>query len=148
VVFRLPRTAYLVVLFLLFGTVPLAFTADNFSITGKGDAQGAPGVIGWQTLLLVIPALAAAFIARTATFVNGSGLRVRVLFGSRTMPWSDVRGLSINGRGVYAVTAGGAVRLPCVHVASLAALARASGGRVPEIANPRPKYAPQRRRRR
>jgi hypothetical protein len=42
----------------------------------------------------------------------------------------------------------GAVRLPCVRVADLAAVSRASGGHLPEIADPVPKFAPQRRRRR
>jgi hypothetical protein len=40
------------------------------------------------------------------------------------------------------------VRLPCVHVNNLGDLSRASDGRLPEIADPKPKYAPSRRRRR
>ena len=147
-VFRLPRTTYLIVLFLAFGTVPLAFTADNFSFDRRGAAQGAPAVFGWQTVLLVIPVLAAFFIARTATFVDSSGIRVRALFGTRRMTWDEIRGLSITEHDVYAVVADGSVRLPCVHVNGLAAVSCAAGGRLPEIANPRPKFAPSRRRRR
>ena len=146
-VFRLPRTTYLIVLFLAFGTVPLAFTADNFTFDSRGGAQGAPGVIGWQTLLLIIPVVAAVFIARTATFVDGSGITVRALFGRTRLPWDVIRGLSVSGRNVYAVVADGSVRLPCVHVTGLAEVSRAAGGRLPAIANPKPKFAPSRRRR-
>jgi hypothetical protein len=64
------------------------------------------------------------------------------------LPWDEIRGLSVRGRSVYALTADGAWRLPCVHVANLAAMANASGGRLPELDEPTPKYAPQRRRRR
>ena len=132
-VFRLPRSAYLLLLFLFFGALPVAFTAQNFSFDGQGSAQGAPGVFGWQTTILLIPLLAAVFIARTATFVDADGIRVRALFGSQLLTWS---------------VSDGAVRMPCVHVRDLAAVSRASAGRLPEIAEPRPKFAPQRRRRR
>ena len=147
-VFRLPRTSYLLVLFVAFGTVPLAFTAANFHFDGTGASQGAPAVYGWQLVLLTLPLLALVYIARTATFVDATGIRVRALFGSRQMPWTAIRGLSTDKRTVYAVLADGAVRLPCVHVNTLAALARASGGHLPEIADPRPKFAPSRAQRR
>jgi len=147
-VFRLPKSAYLTVLFLVFGSVPLAFTAANFTFDTKHSAQGAPAVIGWQIVLLVIPVVAAAFIGRTATFVDADGIRVRAVFGSKSLPWDEIRGLSVEGRNVYAVTGDGALRLPCVHVAELAAVSRASAGRLPEIADAPNKYAPQRRRRR
>lgn len=147
VVFRLPSTAYLVVLFLAFGTVPLAFTAASFTFDGNGNSQSAPGVISWQIALLVIPVLAYLFVRRTATIVDGSGVVVRAPFGSRALSWDDIRGLSVTGRNVYAVVGAGAVRLPCVGVPNLAQIARASNGRLPAVADPRPKYAPQRRRR-
>jgi hypothetical protein len=147
-VFRLPPMAYLAVLFVLFGTVPLAFTAANFTFDAKGSAEGAPGVIGWQTALFVIPVLVGVFIRRWATIVDSRGVTVRAAFGSRLLPWPTLRGLSIRGRNVYAVTDEGVWRLPCVHVADLGMLARASDGRLPQIADPRPKFAAQRRRRR
>ncbi len=62
--------------------------------------------------------------------------------------WDEVRGLALDGPRVYLVLHDGAVRLPCVRVADLGALSRASGGRLPELADPTPKFAPQRRRRR
>lgn len=139
-VFRLPNLTYLVILFLLFGTVPLAFAASGTS--------SPPARIGLQTVLLVVPLLAAAFVARTATVVDASGLTVRAVLGSRHVPWDDVRGLSVTGRNVYAVVAGGSIRLPCVRVNDLSRMSRASGGRLPALADPTPKAAPSRRRRR
>ena len=147
VMFRVPRMAYLVVLFLLFGTVPAAFTVANFHFDSAGKAHGAPGVVSWQLVLMVIPLLAALFVARTATVVDTAGIVVRAPFGSRRLVWDDIRGLSVTRRNVYAVTRGGAIRLPCVTVANLSTISRVSGGRLPELAEPTPKYAPQRRRR-
>ena len=140
-IFRLSRLAYLAVLFLLFCVAPLAFT--------DSAGEGAKAVFGPRALLLLVPVLAAVFIARTATIVDGNGIVVRALFGRRELPWQDVRGLTIDSRSVYAVLDdGGAIRMPCVRVGDLASVARASGGRLPEIADPVPKYAPSRRRRR
>lgn len=138
--FRLSRSAYLGVLFLLLCTAPLAFVAD-------GGNEGGPTALTWRLSLLALPVLAAVFIARTATFASSAGLRVRAVFGVRELPWGDVRGLSIEGRAVYAVLADGAVRLPCVRVSDLAAIANVSAGRLPAIAEPVRKHAPARRRR-
>ncbi|MGI8678218.1 MAG: PH domain-containing protein [Jatrophihabitans sp.] len=139
VVFRLPRTAYLVILFLFFGAVPLAFTASG--------SDGPPARVGIQTVLILVPVIATVFVARTATIVDAAGITVRLAFGSRTMAWDGIRGLSVTGRNVYAVLADGSVRLPCLRVANLADVSRASDGRLPEIARPTPKQPPQRRRR-
>ncbi|HEY2983614.1 MAG TPA: PH domain-containing protein [Jatrophihabitantaceae bacterium] len=128
-VFRLPKSAYLAVLILaLCVTVvvqqPLA------------------------ALVYLLPAGAAIFIARTATVVSEDGITVRALIGHRTLRWADVRGLSVTGRSVYAVSADAAMRLPCVRVADLAAVATASGGHLPPVAEATPKYPPSRRSRR
>jgi hypothetical protein len=146
-VFRLPRSAYLVVLFLVFGAIPLAFTSSGFTFDSQGGNQGAPGVVGWQMVVLLVPVLAAAFIRRTATFVDADGIRIRAVFGSRRLPWDDLRGLSVSGRNVYAVLSDGTLRLPCVHISELAAVSRASGGRLPDIIEPKPKFVPRRPRR-
>jgi Bacterial PH domain len=138
-VFRLPPLAYVVVLFLLFGCAPIAFTARGF--------ESERAVWGPQTAVLLVPVLAAVLIARTATIVDASGIVVRAAFGRRVLPWSDIGALSLRGTAVYAVLDGGALRLPCVHVADLAEVSRASGGRLPKIAEPVQKSAPQRRRR-
>ena len=149
-VFRLPRSAYLVVLFLLFGSLPLAFgDSQNHSADDvvRHVHKFAGVAVGWFAIFLVLPLIAAFYISRTATFVDAEGIRVRALFGSRRLPWSEVRGLSVSGRSVYAVVAGGGVRLPCVRVNDLAALARHSGGHVPQLADPKPKSPPAPRRR-
>jgi len=126
---------------LFFCTFPLA-------VTGNGTRL-APPVVSLRLLLLVIPVVAAIFIRRTATIVDTEGITVRAAFGSRRLPWESIRGLSVTGRSVYAVLfGGGSVRLPCVTVADLAGVSRASGGRLPEVAAPRPKFAPSRRSRR
>jgi hypothetical protein len=127
-VFRLPRSAYLAVLFLALCVTPLVQH---------------PLV----AILYVIPVAGAVFIARTATIVDEDGIAVRALIGRRLLPWDQVRGLSVTGRSVYAVTDDGAVRLPCVRVSDLAALSGASGGHVPQLPEATPKYAPSRRRR-
>jgi hypothetical protein len=99
-------------------------------------------------VLLVIPVLAAVFIARTATFVGPPGIRIRAAFGSRKLVWDQIRGLSVDGRSVYAVIQDGAVRLPCVRISDLSAIAKVSGDRLPKLADPVRKYAPSRRSRR
>jgi hypothetical protein len=147
-VFRLPSTAYLVVLFLAFGTVPLAFSGAGFGRGADGGIVAPPAAVGWQTLLLLVPLGAAIFVARTATLVDGTGIRVRAVLGSSRYRWAEVRGLKVEGRDVYAVLADGAVRLPFVHVNSLGALARASGGHLPPIPDAKVKAPPTRRRRR
>jgi hypothetical protein len=136
--FRLPRSAYLAVLFLLIGVYPLAL----------GSEYGGPVSWTWRAVLLIIPVLAVVFIARTATFVGPPGVRVRAAFGSRTFGWNDIRGLSVNDRSVYAVLKDGAIRLPCVRISDLTAIAKVSGDRLPKLADPVPKYAPSRRSRR
>jgi hypothetical protein len=142
-VFRVPRLAYLVIIFLAAGVWPIA-------LYGGDDPSGyaSPARLTPLILMFVIPVVAIVFIARTATFVDAGGITVRAAFGQRRMSWDEIRGLSVTGRSVYAVLSDGSVRLPCVGVPNLAAVARASGGRLPEMAEPTPKYAPARRRRR
>jgi hypothetical protein len=127
-VFRLPRSAYLAVLFLALCVTPLVQR---------------PIV----TIAYVLPVVGALYIVRTATIVDDAGITVRALIGRRRLSWADVRGLSVTGRSVYAVLADGAVRLPCVRVADLAAVSRASDGNLPQLREATPKYAPSRRRR-
>jgi hypothetical protein len=135
--FRLPALAYLAVVILVFCTVP-------FAVGGTGSRLGNL-MLSWRILFLLIPVIAAVFIRRTATRVDSKGITVRAAFGSTTLSWPEVRGLSVEGRSVYAVLAeGGALRLPCVTVNDLAAVSAASGGHLPEIARPTPRYAPQR----
>jgi hypothetical protein len=141
-VFRVPRLAYLVIIFLAAGVWPIALYGGD-----DGSGYASPARLTPLLLLFAVPILAIVFIARTATIVDPEGITVRAAFGRRRLTWEQIRGLSVTGRSVYAVLAEGSLRLPCVGVPNLAALARASGGRLPQIAEPTPKYAPSRRRR-
>ena len=127
-VFRLPKPAYLAVLVLALCVTPLVQHP-------------------LAAVVYLIPVAAAVFIARTATIVDANGVTVRALVGERTLAWAGVRGLSVTGRSVYAVTVDGAVRLPCVRVSDLAAVSAASGGHLPRLPAATPKYPPSRRRR-
>ncbi len=145
--FRLPTPAYLAVLILLFCVIPLAFAGN-----GSGSAIDRSTEVGGLTItplivLLAIPVLATLYIARTATFITEDGIKVRAMFGSRELPWASIRGLVAEKRSVYAVVDRGAVRLPCVKVSDLHDVAEASGGHLPDIDAPKPKFAPSRRRR-
>lgn len=133
--FRLPRVAYLIVLFLVFCTAPLGFTGS-----GTNEAT-----LGPRALVMLIPIGAALYVARTGTSVDAKGIRIRALFGSKMLEWDQVRGLTVSDRSVYAVLDDGSLRLPCVHVNNLADVAKASGGRLPEIAEPKLKFAPSKR---
>src|SRR5438105_13882735 len=124
-IFRLPRMAYGVVILLVFCVIPFAVTAGAGSLRHNTTSHAA---LSWRLVLLIIPVLAALFIARTATFVDTAGIRTRALFGQRRLGWDEVRGLSVWDRAVYAVIGDGAVRLPCVRIVDLAVIARVSGG--------------------
>jgi hypothetical protein len=137
-VFRLPKMAYGVVLFLLIGVTPIALYG--------GPSNGSPARISGLTVLYLIPILAGVYIARTSTRVDASGFRVTAIFGSRSIDWADVRGVSIDRRNIYAVLDDGAVRLPCVRQRDLTLIAGLSDGRLPQLPNPVVKTAPARRR--
>ncbi len=128
--FRLPALAYLTVLFLLFCTAPLAFAGNG--------GEAARSALGPRAVLILIPVLAAVFIARTRTVVDRTGISVRALVGTRHLAWSEIRGLSVQERTVYVVARDGSVRLPCVRVSDLAAVSKASGGRLPEVRRSHP----------
>ena len=146
---RLPRSAYLVVFFLLLGVIPLTFADTGTASLKNGSGYGSTGVaLGWRLVFLLIPVAAAFFVARTATFVGPDGIRIRALLGSRAYRWDEIRGLSVIERAIYAVVPGGSVRLPCARIAHLHDISQASGGRLPEVERHVPKSAPMRRRRR
>jgi hypothetical protein len=126
--FRLPRSAYLVIVMLVLGVTALV--------------QHPLAVVAY-----LIPIAGVVYIRRTATIVDATGITVRALLGETRLPWSQVRGLSLTGRNLYAVTDDGAVRLPCVRIADLAAVTAASDGHLPPLPEATPKYPVQRRRR-
>jgi hypothetical protein len=127
-VFRVPRSAYLAVLILA-----LCVTA----VVQHPLAA----------LVYLVPIGAAVFIARTATIVDDNGITVRALLGRTSLPWTDIRGLSVTGRNVYVVTDDAALRLPCVRISDLAAISAASGSHLPQLPPAKAKYAPSRRNR-
>ncbi|MDT0277276.1 PH domain-containing protein [Blastococcus goldschmidtiae] len=87
----------------------------------------------WFLLLLVVPAVLAAWVLRTGFDVTGDAVTVHSLLGRRRVPWSEVAGVRIGERGdLWLVTTGGTeVRLPAVRARDLPAIGRASGGRIP-----------------
>ena len=114
--FRLPRSAYLPVLFLGFGVTVL--------------------VSSWAWLpVYIVPLLAAVFVARRATVVDRDRITVRAIFGTERIPWSRVRGLLISERGQIAVALDdqSSVDLPYVRVRHLPVLSQVSGNLVPAI---------------
>jgi hypothetical protein len=125
-IIRLPRLSYVVVGFLVVGLAPIALYG--------GYEHPTQARISALTLLYVIPVLAAFFIARSATIVGTDGIGIRAVFGRRMLRWDDIRGLSVDGRNIYALLLdGGAV------------ISRASGDRLPEIPEARVIAAPGRR---
>ena len=79
--------------------------------------------------VLLIPVTVAAWAWRSGTDVDAGGLRVRALLGSRFVPWTGIRELTVGERGrVYAETAsGGRLRLPAVTAPDLPTVISASG---------------------
>ena len=83
-------------------------------------------------LLYLVPIVLAAWILRTRTVVDSEQLHTRSLFGSRTLPWADIRSLKLPRRGwVNAVLDGDELApLPGVRTRHLPMLAAQSGGRL------------------
>jgi hypothetical protein len=109
------RTALLPVVVLAFGVLPVATATP------------------WLLLLLVVPALLAAWVFRVGVDVGDGGVTVRSLVGARTVPWSELSGIRVGGRGdLWLVTTRGTeVRLPVLRARDLPRLAELSGGRIP-----------------
>ncbi|BBZ66550.1 low molecular weight protein antigen 6 [Mycolicibacterium insubricum] len=87
----------------------------------------------WTLPLLLIPVLGSVAIVRLRTTADADGVTARTLTGGRTIPWSDISGLSFKG-GNWAraeLRDGSSVTLPAVTFATLPLLTAASGGRVP-----------------
>jgi hypothetical protein len=91
-------------------------------------AWAAPGL---QALYL-LPLGFALWVVRNRTTVDGERIVARSTFGSRVLPWADVKAIKIDPKGwLSAVLANDSlVRLPAVRAGHLPALAAVSGGRV------------------
>lgn len=119
--FRLPKSSYLVVLFLAMGVSVLL-------------------VSPWFAFLYLVPLAVAFFISRRGTDVDGGGVTVHALLRSERFPWTQIRGVAVSDKGRVSIAlrdaAGGiaaTVRLPCVGATGLPVLAEASGGALPEL---------------
>jgi hypothetical protein len=117
---RMPRTALFPVGLLALCTIPLAFSAP------------------WTPVLLLIPLAVALWVLRVGVDVADDGLTVRSLIGLRKLPWSELAGIRVAGRGeLWLVTTGGTeVRLPVMRARDLPQLAALSGGRIEVPAPP------------
>jgi len=94
--------------------------------------------------LLVIPVLASLVIIRYRTVVGRDAFTARTLFGSTTVPWTDVDGLRFDRRS-WALACrndGSEVRLPGVTFATLPTLTAATDGRVPNPYQTEPEPEP------
>ncbi|MGI8868329.1 MAG: PH domain-containing protein [Mycobacteriales bacterium] len=116
---RVSRIALLAVVFLIFCVTPLA------------------GVHLALLSLYAVPLLVAVWLVRTGTDVDRAGVRVRSLLASCQIPWSQIIGFTVHGRGRLALARsdGVLVVMPLARVRDLDAIRRASGGRLPEDAN-------------
>jgi hypothetical protein len=92
---RLPRTAYL--------------AAGALAVCATPMVQ-AP----WLAIVYLAPIAAFAYIARSGTDVDADGITARAMVGTARVPWSDVVGLRVSGRGqVFALLPGDEqLRLP------------------------------------
>jgi hypothetical protein len=114
-VFRIPRTAYFVIGFLIFCMTPAAL-----------------GEIHWLAVLYLIPLALIVFVRRMRTTADAQGLKVRTMFGHRDLAWSELKGLALNKKSkVSAVLADESqVRLPTVRTRHLPVLSLVSDGRL------------------
>ncbi|MEI4273792.1 PH domain-containing protein [Klenkia sp. LSe6-5] len=88
----------------------------------------------WALPVLLLPALAAAWVLRVGVDLGPGGIVPRTLLAGRTVPWEEVAGLRVGARQeLYLVsTAGTETRLPVVRARDLPRLAALSGGRIPD----------------
>jgi hypothetical protein len=113
------------------GAVPLA--TSFLAVDGGTPAYAYP-----LLLILVIPVLVGIWGWRAGTDADTEGLRLRALFGSRRIAWSQISALVPRERQVVARLADGrAIVLPAVSRADLPRLIAASGQSL-ETAEPQP----------
>lgn len=87
----------------------------------------------WSWVLIAVPVLASAVIARYRTVADRDNVTARTMLRSTTVPWTDIEGLRFT-RSSWAkarLTDGSEITLPAVTFATLPLLTAASDGRVP-----------------
>lgn len=111
---RMTRVALLPVAFFAICVVPLASAAP------------------WTTVILLVPALAGAWVLRAGVDVDGQGVTIRSVAAARRVSWSEVAGIRVTERGaLWLVTSRGTeLRMPALRARDLPRLADVSGGRL------------------
>jgi hypothetical protein len=86
----------------------------------------------WTLLLLLIPAVIAAWVVRVGVDVDEAGLTVRSLAGQRRVSWDELAGIRVapGGRLRLVTTAGTEIRLPVMRARDLPQVSALSGGRI------------------
>ena len=87
----------------------------------------------WVALLLIIPVILSAYIARLRTVADRDAVTARNLLSSETVRWENIEGLRFE-KSVWAraqLRDGRELMLPAVSFATLPLLTEASAGRVP-----------------
>jgi hypothetical protein len=117
---RMSRTALLPVAVLALCAVPLAFAAP------------------WTLVVLLVPAVVAAWVLRVGVDIGDDGITVRSLVGRRRVPWSELAGIRVaeDHRLWLVTTHGTEVRVPVMRARDLPRLAELSGGRIAVPAPP------------
>jgi hypothetical protein len=92
----------------------------------------------WGPLILLFPAAVAAWVLRVGVDVGEDGVTAQSLFGRRRVPWGELAGVRVAGRGELwlVTTAGTEVRLPVMRARDLPRLAALSDGRIEVPAPP------------
>jgi hypothetical protein len=121
-VFRVPGSAFLGVLFLI--------------MCASFVAVASP----WLTLIYLLPLGIAVWLLRTRTEVDAEKLVIRRVLTRTVLPWSRVASLRLADRHwIRAVrTDGGEVTLPSVRTRHLPALALISNGRLTDPTDQKP----------
>ncbi|MEV4538405.1 PH domain-containing protein [Asanoa sp. NPDC049518] len=123
-----PHQSILIAAFIAFvGILPIAFGPNLPSDIVSTD-EGSP--VRWMFVpLLIIPIAVLVWVLRSGTDADASGMRVRGLFGSKRIPWSEVRELATDNRGraVVLLRDGYAVTLASVRRDDVSRLVEASG---------------------
>jgi hypothetical protein len=117
---RMSRTALLPVAVLAVCAVPLAFAAP------------------WTLVVLLVPAVVAAWVLRVGVDIGDDGITVRSLVGRRRVPWSELAGIRVaeDHRLWLVTTHGTEVRVPVMRARDLPRLAELSGGQIAVPAPP------------
>jgi hypothetical protein len=91
----------------------------------------------WTLLLLLVPAVIAAWVVRVGVDIGDDGLIVRSTLGQRRVPWTRIAGIRVAPRGeLWLVTTERTeVLLPVMRARDLPRLAALSGGRI-EVREP------------